>query len=241
MRLKEGTKIKLQGVIFQIWLQVVCCRLFANILKVVCRRFRGYLLFSSHGTVSYSYLGFLSHFHSISALRKVWPMQWPMEWPPNGWTSRWTDRHSYRDAWMRWFLLYFLHFLHIPIISIRCIIVLCIFICNSKEILIHNGKKKTTKGSVIRNSNINSSCKVWKRPGHLLGTIQIILDKNFVVKCDKETISSTQYKALFHPPQHFIPTEPYSESNGETESEWSLFQIKLKYINISLDKRQHSW
>ena len=39
MRLKEGTKIKLQRDISQIGLQVVYCRLFAGVLQVVCKVF----------------------------------------------------------------------------------------------------------------------------------------------------------------------------------------------------------
>ena len=43
------------------------CRLFAGILQIYCRLFTGCLLFSSHEKISNPYLGFFSHFHSISA------------------------------------------------------------------------------------------------------------------------------------------------------------------------------
>ena len=81
MRLKEGTKIEfaerylpdlIADYLLQIFfiLQVVYCRLFAGILHIVCRLFADLLLVSSHRIVSNPYLGFLSHFHPIYALKK---------------------------------------------------------------------------------------------------------------------------------------------------------------------------
>ena len=92
MRLKEGAKIfiiaDLSDLIADYFLQIVC-RYTVGCLQMICILFAGYLLISSHATVSNSYLGFLSHFHSISVLKKTRD-KW-MDGRMERWTDRWMD------------------------------------------------------------------------------------------------------------------------------------------------------
>ena len=58
-------------------------RYIADFLKIICRLCAGYFLFSIHGTVSNTFLGFFCHFHSALKKKRL--------------TDGWTDRPSY--AW----------------------------------------------------------------------------------------------------------------------------------------------
>ena len=94
MRLKEGTKIKLQTDTCQIWLKIVCCRFFVGIVQVYCMLFAGYLQSGIHILTSSI---FRCCFHSFSAIKKKCAM--------DGGTDRQTDQRTdgltliYRDAW----------------------------------------------------------------------------------------------------------------------------------------------